>query len=149
MTDVKHMKWWGWGVEGVGFHHEDKPGFAPFVVNAVGIDVWREPVPPVDFSELDIPASQAPSELLEALATIVGPEFSTTDDEERVVHTYGKSIRDLIRVRASEFARTPDVVVYPADESAVQRIVDLAVASDAVIIPFGGGSNIEIGRAHV
>ena len=22
----KHMKWWGWGVEGVGFHHEDKPG---------------------------------------------------------------------------------------------------------------------------
>ena len=28
---VKHMKWWGWGVEGVGFHHEDKPGFAPFV----------------------------------------------------------------------------------------------------------------------
>ena len=25
------MKWWGWGVEGVGFHHEDKPAFAPFV----------------------------------------------------------------------------------------------------------------------
>ncbi|RFA16824.1 FAD-binding oxidoreductase [Subtercola boreus] len=142
MTDVKHMKWWGWGVEGVGFHHEDKPGFAPFVVNAVGIDVWREPVPPVAFSELDVPASQAPAELLEALTTIVGPEFSTVDDEERVVHTYGKSIRDLIRVRASTFARVPDVVVYPADESAVQRIVDLAVSLDAVVIPFGGGSNI-------
>ena len=27
MTGVKHMKWWGWGVEGVAFHHEDKPGF--------------------------------------------------------------------------------------------------------------------------
>ena len=26
MPDVKHMKWWGWGVEGVAFHHEDKPG---------------------------------------------------------------------------------------------------------------------------
>ena len=21
MTGVKHMKWWGWGVEGVAFHH--------------------------------------------------------------------------------------------------------------------------------
>ncbi len=31
MPAVKHMKWWGWGVEGVGFHHEDKPGFRPFV----------------------------------------------------------------------------------------------------------------------
>ena len=31
MTGVKHMKWWGWGVEGVAFHHEDKPAFAPFV----------------------------------------------------------------------------------------------------------------------
>jgi alkyldihydroxyacetonephosphate synthase len=22
MPDVKHMKWWGWGIEGVSFHHE-------------------------------------------------------------------------------------------------------------------------------
>ena len=35
MTGVKHMKWWGWGLDGVAFHHEDKPGFAPFVLNAV------------------------------------------------------------------------------------------------------------------
>ena len=39
MTDVKHMKWWGWGVDGVGFHHEDKPGFAAFVQFAVGLDL--------------------------------------------------------------------------------------------------------------
>src|SRR5690606_4354852 len=34
---VKHMKWWGWGNEGTGFHWEDKPGFAPFVLKAVGL----------------------------------------------------------------------------------------------------------------
>ena len=39
MSDVKHMKWWGWGVDGVGFHYEDKPGFAPFVLQAVGLDL--------------------------------------------------------------------------------------------------------------
>ena len=37
MSDVKHMKWWGWGLEGVGFHYDDKPGFAPFVLQAVGL----------------------------------------------------------------------------------------------------------------
>ena len=26
MPDVKHMKWWGWGVEGVGFHHRGQAG---------------------------------------------------------------------------------------------------------------------------
>ena len=29
MPDVKHMKWWGWGIEGVSFHHENKPAFGP------------------------------------------------------------------------------------------------------------------------
>ena len=41
MTGVKHMKWWGWGVEGVAFHHEDKPAFAPFVSDKVGLDITR------------------------------------------------------------------------------------------------------------
>jgi alkyldihydroxyacetonephosphate synthase len=33
-------------------------------------------------------------------------------------------------------------VVYPGDEAEVQLIVDHAVAANAVLIPFGGGSNI-------
>ena len=40
---VAHMKWWGWGVEGVAFHHEDKPGFAPFVKKIVGVEPRRLP----------------------------------------------------------------------------------------------------------
>ena len=43
MPDVKHMKWWGWGVEGVGFHHEDKPAFRPFVIDAIDLDVDTPP----------------------------------------------------------------------------------------------------------
>ena len=52
-------------------------------------------------------ASQAPDELFDALTLIVGPEYATKDDEERVVHTYGKSIRDLIRLRAEHSAAHP------------------------------------------
>jgi len=25
---MQHMKWWGWGEEGVSFRHDDKPAFA-------------------------------------------------------------------------------------------------------------------------
>ncbi len=144
MTDVvKHMKWWGWGREGVGFHHEDKPEFAPFVLNAVGLDLHTAtPAVEPNFDELKVPRSKATAAFVKELAAIVGAEHVTKDDMMRVVHTYGKSLRDLVRIRGNMILRAPDVVVYPADEAEVQRIVDAAVAADAVIIPFGGGSNI-------
>ncbi|MDH6181187.1 alkyldihydroxyacetonephosphate synthase [Microbacteriaceae bacterium SG_E_30_P1] len=143
MTAVKHMKWWGWGRDGVGFHHEDKPGFAPFVLNAVGLDLaTATPVEEPAFDELTVPASTIGEALRTSLVSIVGEEYATTDDLVRVIHTYGKSLRDLVRIRANSIERAPDIVVYPADEKEVQAVVDAAVAADAVIIPFGGGSNI-------
>lgn len=140
---VEHMKWWGWGREGVAFHHEDKPAFAPFVQRAVGLDLHAsEAVDTPSFDALDVPASQAPDALLGELRGAIGDEHVVLDDLDRVVHTYGKSIRDLIRVRAGILPRIPDVVAYPGDEEDVQRIVQVASAADAVLIPFGGGSNI-------
>lgn len=143
MTDVKHMKWWGWGKDGVGFHHDDKPGFAPFVLQAVGLDLaTAEQAQEPSFADLKVPKSNAKAALVKALTGIVGAEHVSTDDMVRVIHTYGKSLRDLVRIRNNWIERSPDVVVYPADEAEVQKVVDAAVAADAVIIPFGGGSNI-------
>ncbi|WP_309619731.1 FAD-binding protein [Salinibacterium sp.] len=140
---VRHMKWWGWGIDGVGFHHEDKPGFAPFVKFAVGLDLdTAERAGEPSFDELNVPASTASDDFINTLTAIVGAGNVSTDDMARVVHTYGKSIRDLIRVRGNAILRSPDVVIYPADEAEIQRIVDAAVTANAVIIPFGGGSNI-------
>ena len=39
MTDVKHMKWWGWGNEGVGFHWRGQARLRAFVQYAVGLDL--------------------------------------------------------------------------------------------------------------
>ncbi|MEP6479536.1 MAG: FAD-binding protein, partial [Rhodoglobus sp.] len=143
MTDVKHMKWWGWGHEGVGFHWEDKPGFAPFVLKAVSLDLLTaKAVEKPSFEAMTVPKSKATAAFTKSLAAIVGDSNVTTDDMERVVHTYGKSLRDLVRIRANAIKRAPDLVVYPANETEVQGIVDAAVKADAVIIPFGGGSNI-------
>jgi alkyldihydroxyacetonephosphate synthase len=151
VSDVKHMKWWGWGVEGVGFHYEDKPGFAPFVLKAVGLDLHtaelaEEPA----FDKITLADSRASAAFLTKLAAAVGEEYVSTAPMERVVHAYGKSLRDLVRIRANQIGRTPDVVVYPADEGEVQAVVAAAMAEDAVLIPFGGGSNISGSlEAHV
>ena len=59
MTGVKHMKWWGWGVEGVAFHHDDKPAFAPFVSDKVGLDITVDPVVPPELESSAGPGAQA------------------------------------------------------------------------------------------
>ena len=143
MTDVKHMKWWGWGVEGVAFEHEDKPGFAPFILENLALDLHTATkVGMPDFDGVTVAKSLATAAFTKSLSDIVGVSNVSTDKMERVVHAYGKSLRDLVRIRANQIERTPDVVVYPETESEIQQIVDIAVAANAVIIPFGGGSNI-------
>ncbi|MFT4235038.1 MAG: FAD-binding oxidoreductase [Microbacterium sp.] len=142
MTDVAHMKWWGWGVEGVAFHHEDKPGFAPYVKMAVGLDVSGPATQPPTFDEIDVPATLAEAKQITALRRIVGKEYVSTDDQDRVIHTYGKSLRDLLRIRGNILPRVPDAIVYPGTEDDVQKVLAHAAKNDYVVIPFGGGSNI-------
>ncbi|SHJ10034.1 alkyldihydroxyacetonephosphate synthase [Tessaracoccus bendigoensis DSM 12906] len=139
---VKQQKWWGWGEEGKAYRHEDKPKFAPFVKKMVGVDITL-PVKPIrPFSSLEVPASQLSDELRGKLNTVVGGKYVQTDDETRVVHAYGKGVRDLIRVRNGKLGRVPDVVVYPGTQREVELLLAAALEADAVVIPFGGGSNI-------
>jgi alkyldihydroxyacetonephosphate synthase len=147
MPDVKHMKWWGWGVEGVAFHHEDKPGFRPFVIEAIDLDVNTEPTAAMSLDPMSVPRPMISDELIAELTDAVGQDNVVRDHADRIVHTYGKSVRDLLRLRSGDIPRVPDVVVYPGSEAEVQLVVDRAVAANAVLIPFGGGSSIS-GSLH-
>jgi alkyldihydroxyacetonephosphate synthase len=136
------MKWWGWGPEGVSFTDVDKPALAPFIRGAIGLDVRQATASPVSFDELSIPASRLPEGLRDELRDAAGADGVSVDPLDRVVHARGKSLRDLILQRRGELGRVPDVVLRPAREDQVSTILDLALASDAVVIPFGGGSSI-------
>ncbi|MGI8458345.1 MAG: FAD-binding oxidoreductase [Propionibacteriaceae bacterium] len=144
---VQHMKWYGWGVEGISFHHEDKPNLAPFIRKVIDLDLNSAGQEPISLDDLPIVDPRISTELLTRLSDALGTSYVTTDGLERIVHTYGKSLRDLVRIRGADIPRIPDVVVYPADETEVASVVDAAMAADAVIIAFGGGSNIS-GSLH-
>ena len=141
---VTHQKWWGWGQEGVAFRHDNKPNFAPYVQAKIGLDLTRPGTPPPAIADLDVPVSRLGENpaLEAALRGALGDESLVFDDEVRVIHTYGKGLADLVKVRRGELPRVPDVVVYPTDEAQVRAVVDAIDAHDAVLIPFGGGSNI-------
>jgi alkyldihydroxyacetonephosphate synthase len=136
------MKWWGWGQEDVAFTHDDKPGLAPFLRRHLEIDVDRVSSPRVAFGDLRIPEPALEPGLRATLESAVGAAHVSTDPLDRVIHARGKSLRDLVRHRRGEIGRLADVVVRPGDEHAVVAVLQAALDADAVVIPFGGGSNI-------
>jgi alkyldihydroxyacetonephosphate synthase len=136
------MKWWGWGQEGVEFTHEDKPDLAPFIEEVIGLKVGPVTAAPPRLGDLPVPESALPEKLCAALVRAVGGGFVSVDALDRVVHARGKSLRDLIRQRRGDFVRIPDVVVRAGSEDEIAEVLQAAIAADAVIIAFGGGSSI-------
>jgi alkyldihydroxyacetonephosphate synthase len=136
------MKWWGWGDEKVTFTHADKPLLGPFVLEKIDIDLDRPSATIMDFDQLDIAQSTASPNLRAELEQALGADAIRDDALDRVVHAYGKSLRDLVRIRRGDLGRLPDLILYPTDEQQVSAILDAALSHDAVVIPFGGGTNI-------
>jgi alkyldihydroxyacetonephosphate synthase len=73
----------GLGSEGVSFHHEDKPAFRPFVINAIDLDVNIPPIEPMSIDDLPIPAPMIGDQLLSELTDAVGVENIVQDDLDR------------------------------------------------------------------
>src|SRR3954471_2650075 len=136
------MRGWGWGEDAVAFPHEDKPELGPFLRRYLGLDADRVTDRPRPFAELTVPEPALPGDLREALAAALGPEWVSLEPHDRVVHARGKSLRDIVRHRRGELGRLPDTVVRPGSEAEVEAVVRAVLDADAVVIPFGGGTNI-------
>ena len=142
MAKVKHQKWWGWGAEGTEFTYDDKPHFAEFVLTNVGVDVATGAFARPDLAGIDLAEPILTAELAAQLTGIVGPDNISSDKETRILHGVGRGVVDLIRLRQHDIGRIADVVVYPANEAEVVAIVEAALTANAVLIPYGAGSNI-------
>lgn len=64
------------------------------------------------------------------------------DDQERIFHSHGHTVDEVYKLRHSSFERVPDAVIYPSTHEQVEHIVKAANQHNAVIIPFGGGTNV-------
>lgn len=97
-------------------------------------DPIREPtIPP----RVEAPAFEA------ALADSFDEAQYTAEPSERLRHGHGQTQEEIYAINyADGLERIPDLVVYPTDHDQVERLVDLAVEHDVVLIPYGGGTNV-------
>ncbi len=138
--DPFRHKWWGWGPAERAYDMSGRPDFASFIAGK-GLSVEERHTPRIDRAQVRLPERSSQPALEEDLSALLG-ERLRTDDEDRLAHAFGRSYRDLVRLRAGQVGRPPDLVAYPSSHEEVERIVALCVEHGASLIPFGGGTNV-------
>ena len=142
MYTAKHMKWWGWGDEAVSFNSSAHPGLWPYAKAVLGVEEEPLNTLPVPIEAVWLREAIRHDGFLAELRITMRDDQLCDSRYERLVHTYGKGLRDLFRVRRGMAEGAPDLVLYPENEHDVVMTIRAAAHHDVSIIPFGGGSNI-------
>ena len=81
-----------------------------------------EPSPPRPFRELLAPVSQDPL--------------------DRVAHSRGQGLTDLLRIRTGTVPAFTDAVVRPRDDAEVEAVLRTCAEAGVQVIPWGGGTSV-------
>jgi alkyldihydroxyacetonephosphate synthase len=126
-------KFWGWGREDQVVGDDEAVFLARVFGQRFGANLVLRPAPKESEFELPPPRLSPPGTLSRIC-------FSTP--HERLVHAYGKSFPDYVRMFQRQVPCPPDVVAYPESESDVFAVLDWAARENAAVIPFGAGSSV-------
>jgi alkyldihydroxyacetonephosphate synthase len=119
----------------------EKPRLWPWICQELALKDPR-PVRPVDRSAIRLPDPVIHPDFLAGLERVLQPRQILRGEDERLLHAYGKSYPDLVRVRRGQVDRAPDLVILPEGHADVEAVIGLAHAHRVCVIPFGGGTNI-------
>ena len=143
MSDEEYRhKWWGWGPEGSEYHMDGRPDFWAWICKTAEITDPRPTTLPVSRESIILPPRRRNAAFEQQITEHFQGDQVRNDDADRITHSYGRSYRDLVRLRAGMIDHPPDMVLYPQSHEDVERVVELAVEHDVCLIPFGGGTNI-------
>ena len=130
----KLLKFWGWGYEGDGLSRTAREALLDALGREFGINPSGDLyVPRLDELTLQ-PARLDPPFGLAGICT--------QEPYERVLHSFGQSQPDSIRIFARDFGHAPDVVAYPRNEADVVALMEWTGEKGAALVPFGGGSSV-------
>lgn len=139
---LKTMKWWGWGDESVEFDISTRPALWRYLSSNLKLQDRGKVAPPVSFDKITLPAQKINPGFVNELSSKLAAGGIRESKLERLTHAFGKSLRDLWRVRRGIIPYAPDYVAYPNSHADVCLLINLAVHHGVYLIPFGGGSNI-------
>ncbi len=144
MGNKFEMKIWGWGAPTTRFDLQAHPGVVRYMKSQFGLEELKT-ASHIQVDEFALRPSRMDTTILNAFNEALGTMHCTTVQRDRVLHSFGKSYKDLIRLRAGEIDSPPDVVLYPQNVKHLQAIFQIAATHNVALIPFGGGTSVVSG----
>ncbi len=130
----RRLKFFGWGYEDDQVSPEELRWFEQTWSRVLGADTFSvTPAPQLGEIELRAPRVAPPAPLA---------AICSSEQYDRAAHTYGKSVIDLARGLARDYANPPDVVAYPRNEQDIVALLDWAGGANIAVTPYGGGSSV-------
>ncbi len=130
----KTLKYWGWGYDSDGLNAGETQELLGTFANGYGIRPTDNGVfPPLEEVVLTAPRLTPPTSLA---------KICSFEKYERVLHAFGQSQPDSIRIYMRDFAHAPDVVAYPESAKDIVALFDWCVDVGAALIPYGAGSSV-------
>ncbi len=90
----------------------------------------------------EIPAPAESPAFTKAIGEFLNENQINTDGENRLRHGHGHTQEEMFAIKHKKLGRIPDMVLYPETEEQVAELIQAAKAHNAVLIPFGGGTNV-------
>ena len=131
----RDTRWWGWGDPA---HDASLPEGAARMLSELGVETAPGRGIP-DLSEVVLPEAAA---LPDAVLDAAGRENVSTSDEDRIRHSGGQSLADLIERRSGKIAVAPDAVISVDSAGRLEPLLEACSAHSVAVVPFGGGTSV-------
>jgi len=127
----RKLRFYGWGYADEALSPEEESRLRD-LVKRFGSTV--EILPPRE-TEFDLRAPRV--SVPQSLAALV-----SITPYDRLVHSYGKSYADIVRMLMRDVRQPPDLVAFPKSETDIVAILEWASRANVAVVPFGGGSSV-------
>ena len=135
---VPPMKWDAWGDPALATPLSDD--IKALLQHLLGVSAGDVDAPSLD--EVRLRTSTLIEADKQALVDVVGAEYVSTGDADRLLHAGGKSTLDLLRRRSREPQDAPDAVVTPGSDDEIAALLHICADRGIGVVPFGGGTSV-------
>ena len=141
MPNDRLCRWARWGRDHDALRLDNWPKLKAYLAEQLG-PLHDPPDQPAALESIQPPPSRLPNDLREALTQHLGPDQISLDDHDRLIHSVGRSYRDVVRAWTGRVDPVTDAVIYPRNEADVTAILQTCSKAGIAVVPFGGGTSV-------
>ena len=127
------LRFWGWGFASEHLEAAEEQRLRQMVALLSAGACPAAPLPKLEDFVLPEPAVTVPASLRDIVSAT---------PYDRLVHAYGKSYADCVRMLLRHLPQTPSLVAFPRSEQDVSDLLDWAARANVAVVPFGGGTSV-------